>query len=154
MNPLDEDARARILADVRARVRALQTLRPVQPLDVRARARDVVVLGSSSRGGSTVVAELLRQVPGTLHLRAELNPFLALDGRVHPWSGTGSDALPAVPPETLAALGSDLAWEVGSPAAGLADDAEVGQFAIDLACRLSLQWPCSIFTAAEVHAAV
>ena len=152
--PLDAASHARILADVRARVRALQALRPVQPLDVRALARDVVVLGSSSRGGSTVVAELLRQVPGTLHLRAELNPFLALDGRVFPASGTGSDALSAVPPESLAALGHDLAWEIGSPAAGWADEAEVWQFAIDLAVRLSLQWPLSVFTAGEVHAAL
>ncbi len=152
--PPDTAERTRIVADVRARVRALQALRPVRPVDVRAHARDVVLLGSSSRGGSTVVAEMLRQVPGTLHLRAELNPFLALDGRVHPSSGTGSDALPAVPPDTLAALGSDLAWEVGSPAEGFADDAEVWQFALDLACRLSLQWPLASFGADEVHDAV
>ena len=88
--------------------------------------RHVVVLASSSRGGSTAVGELLRRVPGLVHLRAEINPLFALAG-LHERGRT-------------AVLLDELALDVGTPAPGLAAD-DVEAFALDVAWRLTAQWP-------------
>lgn len=53
---------------------------------------DVLIL-SSSRGGSSIVTELLRHHPGLRHLPGEVNPLLRLSGLGWPESATGSDAL-------------------------------------------------------------
>ncbi len=55
---------------------------------------DVLIL-SSSRGGSSVFTELLRQHPALTHLPGEVNPLLRLAGLAWPESGSGSDALGA-----------------------------------------------------------
>jgi hypothetical protein len=78
--------------------------------------RDLVVVVGSSRGGTTLVGELLRQVPGTVHLSGEANPFFEL---------AGDDD------EVLAA---ELSVDLGTPAATAADvDATTW--------RLLAQWP-------------
>ena len=81
--------------------------------------REVVVVASSSRGGSTYLGELLRHVPGTLHLRGESNPLFAVAG------------------EDPRALAAEVAADLGRPApAGDGDDV------VDtLVWRLLAQWP-------------
>ncbi|MEC7949010.1 MAG: sulfotransferase [Myxococcota bacterium] len=97
--------------------------------------RNLVLLVSSSRGGSSVFAEALRRIPGTLHLRAEVNPFLRLAGLGWPASGLDSDALDPDARGDVDAFARQLAWDIGRPARAQPDLAE------DLAWRLRVQWP-------------
>lgn len=104
--------------------------------------RDVVVIASSSRGGSSMVAETLRKSRDLLHFTAEINPFLRLAELDHPASGTGSDRLGAphlqtLPPSKRHMLAMELALDAGS-AADVVDDE---QYALDVAWRLIIQWP-------------
>ena len=108
-------------------------LRP--PPDPREAVRDLVLLVSSSRGGSSVFAEALRRLPGTLHLRAEVNPFLRLAGFGWPESGARSDALDAQALGDADAFARQLSWDIGRPAAHQSD------LDRDLVWRLRVQWP-------------
>lgn len=137
---------------MRARIRALRALDPVPAIDFRAAVRDLVVIGSSSRGGSSIFAEALRRHPGLLHFRAEVNPFLVLEGRAFPGSGTGSDALGAWHAAGFDA--GELAADCGSPVATLSGDAEIWSFSVDLACRLTMQWPEQRFEAELIRGCV
>ena len=60
------------LARVRDRLAPLHESTPCVRLD---QVRDVVVVASSSRGGSSMLMELLRYSENLLHLQAELIPF-------------------------------------------------------------------------------
>ena len=91
--------------------------------------RRVVVVTSSSRGGSTLVGALLRSAPGLLHLRAEINPLFAAARLAE-----GGDA------GRRAALEAEIAADIGAPTASLEPD-EVGLFAATVAWRLTAQWP-------------
>ena len=114
------DAR-RTLAELRARRAA-----GAPPLtDIRR----VVVVASSSRGGSTLVGALLRSAPGLLHLRAEVNPLFAAARLAE-----GGDA------DRRAALEAEIAADVGAPSTTLEAD-DVGRFAATVAWRLTAQWP-------------
>lgn len=62
------------------RLSELRQLRSGPPGASLADVRDVIVVVSSSRGGSTLLGELLRRVPGLLHLSAESNPLFAAAG--------------------------------------------------------------------------
>ncbi len=148
-DPLYADVRAR-LAVLRARSGA-----PVPP-DVAASARNVVILGSSSRGGSSIFAELLRQSPHLLHFRGETNPFLRLHGADGPQPGSGvadSDALSDDDP-VPAALGADLGWDCGRPTRTLRPGDDEWRFACEIAARLTLQWPLLAVDLDHVAAAV
>lgn len=90
-----------VMEDLRRRLGNLRDLRGPAVADFPGAVRDVVVIVSSSRGGSSMFAEILRRSDALLHLTAEINPFLRLAGLDHPGAGTGSDALGA---EQLAAL--------------------------------------------------
>jgi len=143
-------AEAALHVEVRARIDGLRALLSGQPApDVLAAARDVVVLASSSRGGSSIFAEVLRRSPSLLHFRGETNPAF----RLHGLDREASDALPA---DTLvpAGLGRALGWECGQPTSVLDGDADTWRFAVELAVRLTLQWPLLAFGADDVHAAV
>ena len=121
-------------AAVRERVARLRSGLPA--LDVASAARDVVVIASSSRGGSSIFAEVLRRSPSLLHFRAEVNPQLRLFG----CEGDEDDTVPAefpIPPGLGLALGADC----GRPADRLDDDAAIDAFAREIAARLVLQWP-------------
>lgn len=109
------------------------------------RVRCLVVIGSSSRGGSTIFTELLRQTNGLLHLRAEINPFLRLTGLCFPASGTSDSLVAAQAAPARDRLGELLFYETGNPVRGVFDDGSLWSFAVDLACRLTLQWPLSSF---------
>ena len=81
--------------------------------------RDLVVVASSSRGGSTYLGELLRRAPGTLHLQGETNPYVDV-----------ADGEPSV-------LSAVLGVDIGRPAEeGDGEDVEE-----TLVWRLQLQWP-------------
>lgn len=117
------------LADVVDRARDLRAMRPPAPGASLASVRDLVVVVSSSRGGSSLFGELLRRTTGLLHLRAEINPLYTLAG-LH--SGT----------ERRAVLEAELLRDIGRPLGpGPLDDVERPRLAADLAWRLVVQWP-------------
>lgn len=125
----------------RAALAALAPLRgaPVDLHDVK----DVVIIASSSRGGSSVFAELLRGVPGLSHLQAELNPFVLLAGAGPYESGHGDDHLNGDDPLDGELWARELGLDVGAPAAVVgADPAEdLDALAGAISARLLLQWP-------------
>jgi len=124
------------------RLDALRPLRRTAVTDFPSQVREVVVIASSSRGGSSMLAETLRRSRQLLHFQAEINPFLRLAGLGHPDSGTGSDVLDA---EHLAALDTHardmLAGELARDAGTAADVFDEEQFCVDMAWRLTVQWP-------------
>lgn len=149
--------RAQVLASVRERLRALRS-EPAYDGGAerfRERVRTVVVIGSSSRGGSSIFAEILRRTPQLLHFRAEVNPFFVMAGLSWPESGAGCDALGAADlggaEENLSA---DLAFDCGTPLDTLPDDASVARFVVDLTVRLTMQWPTIAIALPDVRAAV
>jgi hypothetical protein len=116
--------------------------------------RDVVVIASSSRGGSTLVMELLRDSPDIRCLRGEINPFLRLTHLDARGSGTGSDALNVSHCHGAPAriLERELAIEAGSPAMRFEpghDD--ITLFAQDVCWRLMMQWPDTEIVPERVH---
>lgn len=132
-------------AGLAARLHQLRAARGPAPPRFTERVSELIMIASGSRGGSSMLAELLRLSPHALHFRAEINPFLRLAGLGHPNSGTGSDRLDAahlyaLNPAVRLALEHDLALDVGTPAAQV-DEEAVDRFALDVAWRLSVQWP-------------
>lgn len=119
------------------------------PIDVCTSARDVVLLGSSSRGGSSIFAEVLRKSAGMVHLRAEINPALRLHGIDPP----ESDALPRDTP-IPAGLSQSIGVDCGNPTDRLDGAVAVRQFTAQIAERLSLQWPTEAFDVALLRADV
>ncbi len=119
----------------------------------RERVRSVVVIGSSSRGGSSIFAEILRRTPQLLHFRAEINPFFVLHDRGYPESGSGCDAL-GDDEGDLDALSAELADDCGTAEDGLPDAASEDRFAVELAVRLTMQWPQLAIELADVRAAL
>ncbi len=140
-----------VLAEARERLLALHQRSALPISDLRERVRDVVILASSSRGGSSVVAEILRHSPDLLHFRAEVNLFFALAGYTFPESGTGSDQLGAEHLGDPAVLERLLACDVGNPTRDLPDDGAVERFARELHWRLSAQWPLAPIAEEQVQ---
>lgn len=107
--------------------------------------RDLVVVSSSSRGGSSLLAALLRASPDLLGTSAEINPQLVV-----PVLGRGPDAI-ADPSPGLAAgparevARSELSLDLGRPSDGIGraagGDRALDVFADHLAWRLTMQWP-------------
>src|SRR5579875_3520937 len=62
----------------------LRELRVPGVPDLTSRVRDLVFIASSSRGGSSMLAEMLRYSPDMIHLQGELNPVLRLAGLSFP----------------------------------------------------------------------
>ncbi len=106
----------------------------------RRQVRELVILASASRSGSSFLAEMLRRSSGLLHPRAEINPFLRLCGLGFPDNGTGSDALDATHLEKACGLEPFLLWDIGSQSPRLSPETRK-RFALDLYGRLILQWP-------------
>ncbi|MDP2310756.1 MAG: sulfotransferase [Pseudomonadota bacterium] len=155
--PPTADDRGPLLAAVRERLRALRREPGYDagPDRFLERVRTVVVIGSSSRGGSSIFAEILRRTPQLLHFRAEVNPFFVLAGLSWPESGTGCDALCAMDaPTRTDDLSADLAFDCGTALDTLPDEASVARFVVDLTVRLTLQWPTVAVALPDVRAAV
>jgi hypothetical protein len=146
---------ARVQSGVQARIAALRAKAGIEPPDfvLTEDLERLVLIGSSSRGGSSIFSEVLRRTVDAVHLRAESNPFLRLYG-LGPQGlaprGEALDAQDGLPAELFEAL----AWECGRPWQGPLDAAAERAYALDLACRLSLQWPEERFELAEVEGAL
>ncbi len=136
---------------------ALAALAPLRgaPVDL-GQVRDLVVIASSSRGGSSVFAELLRGVPGLSHLQAELNPFVLLAGAGPYESGHGDDHLTGDDPVDEELWEREVGFDVGAPAAvvGAAPAGGLDALAGAIAARLILQWPDRGLPPAALWAAV
>lgn len=107
------DALAAAFADLREK-------RP--PVDL-GRLRDVVLLVGSSRGGTSMLTDLLRDMPGLLSLPGEMNPYVA----VAQLGGDGAEV-----------VADELARAVGRPARTQPDAAVL---AGEVRWRLLAQWP-------------
>ena len=81
--------------------------------------RDVVVVASSSRGGSSLLGALLRRVDGLLHLPSEMNPHVVL--------------ATLEPGRELEVLAAEVAADIGVPGDVLDP--------LDVEWRLAAQWP-------------
>ena len=104
--------------------------------------RDLVVVCSSSRGGSSVFGELLRRHAELLGFSAELNPHVTI-ATLGADGGCGLLADPAPvagTPEGLAVLRGELGWDLGQPDEGI-PGTEPETFAMHVAWRLTMQWP-------------
>jgi hypothetical protein len=137
----------------------LQTRREPTPLDGLDRVRDVVVLASSSRGGSSMLLEMLRRSSSLVNLQAEVNPFLAIAGLTWPQSGVDSDRLDAghaqLTDSRRAAFTRELLLDAtvgdGVPAW---TDAVRARLVADVCWRLVAQWPEEAFDLDEVSGCV
>lgn len=101
--------------------------------------RDVLLILSASRGGSSLLYEVLADSPDFLALCGEHVPFYKLHGLDAADSADGSDQLTGAAPERVRALGATLMSEVrvGGRHVGPEDTG----FASMTALRLVLQWP-------------
>ncbi|MEV7975564.1 sulfotransferase [Streptomyces sp. NPDC086519] len=131
-----------VLSSLHDRLKLLRQERGSATEDFTAQVRSLLVIASSSRGGSSMLTETLRASQDLVHLQAEINPFLRLVGLGHPDSGSGSDRLDAGHLDTLApALRHLLDEELARDAGAVADDPDPEQLALDVAWRLAVQWP-------------
>ncbi len=131
------------------RLAALRDLRPPLIEGFTEQVRDVVLIASSSRGGSSVFAEMLRHAPSLTHFRAELNPFFAMAGLGFPASGD-SDRLEKDTPFDRDMLDREFALDAGGWAP--LDSRGVRAYGLDLAWRLTAQWPTLAFEPEQVVA--
>jgi hypothetical protein len=126
-----------------ARLDLLRRLRGPGVEDFTARVKELVVIASSSRGGSSMLAELLRSSNRLLHLRAEFNPFLRLVHLDFPHSGSDSDRLDerharSLGPDARRVLDCELSLDAGTAQEAVEDD---DRFLLDAAWRFTIQWP-------------
>lgn len=124
-HPVTDLALAARFADIRA-------ARPAVGLTA---VRRVVAVVSSSRGGSTMLGELLRRSEGLLALPGEMNPYAA----VAHVDGGGQRVLAA-----------ELAREIGRPSTSWGAGPE---FLAGVWWRLTAQWPGQDISMADVEAA-
>lgn len=117
--------------------------------------KELILIASSSRGGSSVFSAFLRRSQALLHLQGEVSPFLRLAGLGHPETGTDSDALTAAHAALPAAarVREDLRHEIGSLAPLPLDDAGWAAFLARLGARLRMQWPQLALEDAHISAA-
>ena len=119
---------------------------------VRRELKEVILVASSSRGGSSVFTEYLRHSNALLHMRGEFNPWLNQCGLVYPHSGTGSDALYEEQLEgKSAALWAWLGAEIGNMSNS---NAAWTTFPRHLQRRLQLQWPEQPLAYSQIEKAV
>ncbi|MGV9295833.1 hypothetical protein [Amycolatopsis sp. NPDC003676] len=126
--------------DLSSRLRVLRAARGPAIPDFRERVQELIVVASSSRGGSSMVAETLRACRSLIHLRAEINPFLRLAGLA---SAGDSDQLTAadfwsLSDQERADLADGLALDAGCASSAVESDE---RFALDVAWRFVVQWP-------------
>lgn len=115
--------------------------------DLFSKVREVVVVASSSRGGSSIFTEILRQSPELIHFKGEINPFLVMAGLTSPASGRADDSLDAsdAGPDNqgkLALLEREMALDIGvNRPVDLCDPPLRARFKSDLLWRITIQWP-------------
>ena len=102
--------------------------------------RTVVLLCSSSRGGSSITTEFLRQRDDILHLPAEINPLLHQCISKQSPNGDellGEDCTPHISNQ----IWNALAEEIGTYQRGTLTDNDWNRFSMMLSKRLQWQWP-------------
>jgi Sulfotransferase family len=99
--------------------------------------RTVVVILSSSRSGSTLLAELLKQTPQLLSLQGEHVPFYKLNGFSFPANQLESDWLVQAPSRDFSEISRDFISEIGN----VTTSVDFRSFAFAVVLRLTLQWP-------------
>lgn len=115
--------------------------------------REVVLIASSSRSGSSMLTEMLTRSSEFLCLPGEVNPYLRLAGLAWPDSGASDRLAPeACSAEARRCLQEHLALEVGTPA-DCNDPRAESEFDESLYRRLCLQWPLEEFRLEEVAGA-
>lgn len=123
-----------------------QRRQPAVP-DLFSQVKEVVVIASSSRGGSSIFTEILRQSPELIHCKGEINPYLAIAGLTYPASGRADDSLDALDAgpqqhQKLATLAGEMALDIGvSGPLDLENRALRERFLHDLLWRITIQWP-------------
>ncbi|MFF5727187.1 sulfotransferase [[Kitasatospora] papulosa] len=131
--------------DLGRRLAVARALRAPAVAGLTDRIRDVVVLASSSRGGSSMVSETLRASDSLLHMQGEINPFLRMTGLGYPASGDcdrlDAGHLAGLDPMLREILDTELAHDIGSPAAWDDDVRHDERFVADVVARLVMQWP-------------
>lgn len=116
--------------------------------------RQVVVVASSSRSGSSVFAELLSRSSRFLHFPGEINPMLRLAGLAWPVSGASDSLGPEhCTEEAIRALQDYFTLEAGTPANALESEQVEEEFDRSLYRQLSLQWPLEEFSLEKVSEA-
>jgi len=134
------------LSEVRTRLAAINRHRSGAD-DLFATVRQVVVVASSSRGGSSIFTEILRRSPELVHCKGEITPFLNLAGLGAGESGYDSDHLAAEAAGSdnrvrLTILERELARDLGvNGPVDLRAPGTLTRFRYDLLWRLTCQWP-------------
>ena len=110
--------------------------------------RDLVVLCTSSRSGSSALSELLRRSPDLLTFSAEVNPHFTI-----PVLGRGPQLLADPEPvcataDGLARVRAELGLDLGQRAPL---DEDVNRLADHTAWRLTMQWPSAEIDREMVH---
>lgn len=111
--------------------------------------RQVVVIASASRSGSSLVAEWLRRQTGLLHLKGEPNPFFrSIQNGLAPFEPGRSDAdFPSA--DAQAQIADAIAGTAGAYPPATAPVCPEA-LAVDIVERLNLQWPDEQFRHADV----
>lgn len=142
---MGESASAMVM--LRARLDAINRKR-AGVNELFATTREVVVIASSSRGGSSIFTEILRRSPELVHLKGEITPFLNLAGLSAGTSGYDSDQLGVEAAAgtgnraRLAILERELARDLGvNRPVDLREPEALARFRGDLRWRLTCQWP-------------
>lgn len=145
-----ERAASRRKSDFARTLRAVERInqgRNVAVPDLFSQVKEVVVVASSSRGGSSIFTEILRQSPKLIHFKGEINPFMVMAGLTSPASGKADDGLDALDAgadnqQKLAVLEREMAFDVGiNLPVDLSDSQLRERFKSDLLWRVTIQWP-------------
>ena len=113
----------------------------------------LVLIASSSRGGSSVFSEYLRRSRSLIHLQGEINPFLVRAGLSYHDTDTGSDALEARHAADAGRLLTLLRAELGNPTDRIDAAGQWARFVDALTDRMAMQWPHLPITTAQVRRA-
>lgn len=123
---------------VAARLAALRQSGPDPAGSTCLAVRDLVVVCSSSRGGSSLFGEILRRSPDLLTFSAEINPHVTI-----PTLGSSggcdvvADPAPFATGAGLDVLRAEFGNDLGRPAEAVVLD----DFVRHVAWRLTMQWP-------------
>lgn len=151
-----EEIRCAALRAARDDIAASLRRSPGAGADFLTAVRSVILISSSSRSGSSLTVQLLKQSTDFLHGSGEINPSLRLAGLAWPDAPSDSDVLTGADAASagMAIFGEHLASEVcaeGPETAHLPADAAFGE---RLYRRLRLQWPLEPIGIDEVQAAM
>lgn len=102
--------------------------------------KTVILLCSSSRGGSSITTEFLRQRDDILHLPAEFNPILRIHSIERKGSGDLLDVSDCTPQRTTL-IWRELIDEIGTYNRDRLSDSDWIKYSKALHKRISWQWP-------------